>query len=96
MLGARAMALVRLKEFDQAAEWAIKAAARPNAHAHILGIAAYSLALAGQIEEARGYLATIRRALPRYGVEDLLTAMQFDPAGGGPVSPGRKAHARVA
>jgi DNA-binding SARP family transcriptional activator len=81
MLGARAMALVRLKEFDQAAEWAIKAAARPNAHAHILGIAAYSLALAGRIEEARGYLATIRRALPRYGVENLLTAMQFDPAG---------------
>ena len=30
MLGARAMALVRLKEFDQAATGAIKAAARPT------------------------------------------------------------------
>ena len=32
MLGARAMALVRLGRFDEAAEWAVKAAARPNAH----------------------------------------------------------------
>ncbi len=42
MLGVRALALVRLSEFEEAAEWAIKAAARPNAHVHILGIAAIS------------------------------------------------------
>ena len=40
MLGARAMALVRLGRFEEAADWAVKAAARPNAHAHILAIAA--------------------------------------------------------
>ena len=39
MLGARAMALVRLGRFEEAADWAIKAAARPNAHAHIMAIA---------------------------------------------------------
>src|SRR5262249_52481957 len=39
MLGARAMAHVRLGQFDQAAEWAVKAAARPNAHIIILAIA---------------------------------------------------------
>jgi Flp pilus assembly protein TadD len=81
MLGARAMALVRLGRFDEAAEWGVKAAARPNAHAHIYGIATYSLALAGRLDEARSYLAKIRQTLPSYGVEDLLTAMRFEPAG---------------
>ena len=81
MLGARAMALVRLGRFDEAADWAVKAAARPNAHAHILAIAAYSLALAGRLDEARAYLAAIRKTLPRYGVDDFLTAMQFSPEG---------------
>ena len=47
MLGARAMALVRLGRFEEAADWAVKAAARPNAHPHILAIAAFSLALCG-------------------------------------------------
>jgi hypothetical protein len=32
MLGARAMALVRLGRLDEAADRAVKAAARPNAH----------------------------------------------------------------
>jgi TolB-like protein len=81
MLGARAMALVRLCRFEEAADWAIKAAARPNAHAHILGIATYSLALADRRDEARVYLAAIRKTLPHYGVDDFLTAMQFSPEG---------------
>jgi TolB-like protein len=81
MLGARAMALVRLGRFDEAAEWGIKAAARPNAHAHILAIAAYSLALAGRRDEARAYLASVHKMLPHYGVDDFLTAMQFSPEG---------------
>ena len=81
MLGTRAMALVRLGRFDEAADWAVKAAARPNAHEQILGIATYSLALAGRFEEARAYLAAIHKTLPRYNVEDFLTAMQFDAAG---------------
>jgi DNA-binding SARP family transcriptional activator len=81
MFGARAMALVRLGRFDEAAEWGIKAAARPNAFAHIKAIAAYSLALAGRPDEGRNYLAAIHKALPRYGAKDLVTAMQFDPQG---------------
>ena len=82
MLGARAMALVRLGRFEEAADWAIKAAARPNAHAHILAIAAYSLALAGRLDEARAYLASIHKALPHYRVDDFLTAMHFSPEDG--------------
>jgi DNA-binding SARP family transcriptional activator len=81
MLGARAMALVRLEKFDEAAEWGIKAAARPNAHPHILAIAAYALALADRADEARPYVASIRKAVPGYRVDDFLTAMQFDSAG---------------
>lgn len=81
MLGARAMALVRLERFDEATDWAVKAAARPNAHAHILAIAAYSLALAGRLDEARSQMATIQKRFPRYRVEDFLTAMQFAPEG---------------
>jgi tetratricopeptide (TPR) repeat protein len=81
MLGARAMALVRLGRFDEAADWGMKAAARPNAHAHILAIAALSLALAGRLDEARAQLASIRRTLPRYRVDDFLTAMRFAPEG---------------
>jgi DNA-binding SARP family transcriptional activator len=81
MLGARAMALVRLGRFEEAADWAAKAAARPNAHSHILAIAAYSLALAGSLDEARAYAAGIHRTLPRYGVADFLGAFRFDPHG---------------
>jgi DNA-binding SARP family transcriptional activator/Tfp pilus assembly protein PilF len=81
MLGARAMALVRLGQFDEAAEWAVKAAARPNAHAHILAIAACSLALAGSLDEARTYAAAIHKRLPRYAADDFLRAFQFEPDG---------------
>lgn len=78
MLGSRAMALVRLGRFEEAANWGIKAAGRPNAHVHIQAIAAYALALAGRDGEARDHLAAIHRALPRYSVDDFLTAMRFD------------------
>lgn len=81
MLGARAMALVRLDRFDEAADWAVKAAARPNAHQHILAIATYSLALAGRLREARVHAAALHAKAPRYGVADFLAAFQFDTHG---------------
>ena len=81
MLGARAMALARLGRFDEAADWGVNAAARPNAHAHILAIAALSLVLAGRLGEARAQLAAIHSALPHYRVDDFLAAMQFAPDG---------------
>ncbi|WP_406857317.1 tetratricopeptide repeat protein [Alsobacter sp. KACC 23698] len=77
MLGARAMALVRLGRYEEAAEWAVRAAARPNAHAQIRAIAAFSLALAGRVEDARGYLSAIHQTVPGYRVADFLSAMQF-------------------
>ena len=79
MLGTRAMALLRLGQFDEAADWAVKAAARPNAHAHILAIAAQCLALAGRADEARIFTALIHKALPNYRLDDFLSAFQFSP-----------------
>jgi DNA-binding SARP family transcriptional activator/Tfp pilus assembly protein PilF len=77
MFGARAMALVRIGRFDEAAEWGVKAADRPNAHPHILAIAAFCLGLAGRIDEGRAYLAAVHKALPHYRIDDFLVAMQF-------------------
>lgn len=77
MLAVRALALVRLGRLDEAADWAVKAAARPNAHVHILAIAAYCLAMAGRIEEARGFLASLHKAMPSYRVDDLLAAFRL-------------------
>jgi DNA-binding SARP family transcriptional activator len=90
MLGARAMALVRLRRFEEAAQWGIKAAARPNAHAHIMAIAAYSLGLAGRRDEARAYITTIRRTVPDYRIDNFLTAMRFSPDGAALFSEGAR------
>jgi DNA-binding SARP family transcriptional activator len=79
MLGARAMAHVRLGQFEEAAEWALKAAARPNAHAIILAIAAHCLALAGRLDEARGYAAAMRKTLPHYSSDDFIGTFRFGP-----------------
>jgi DNA-binding SARP family transcriptional activator/TolB-like protein/Tfp pilus assembly protein PilF len=79
MLATRAIALVRLGRFDEAADWAIKAAARPNAHAHILMVAAHCLALAGRRDEARSTAARIRDAFPHYRIGDFFDAFRFAP-----------------
>ena len=81
MLATRAMALVRLGRFEEAADWAVKAAARPNAFPHIHAIAAFSLALAGSLEQARSHAAAARRTAPRYSLAEFLTTFPFDPEG---------------
>jgi DNA-binding SARP family transcriptional activator len=78
MMGARAMAHARLGEYAEAAEWALKAAARPNAHVIILAIAAHCLALAGRQNEARNFVAAIRKTLPDYGADDFIATFRFD------------------
>lgn len=78
MLAARAMALMRLGRHDEAADWAMKAAARPNAHVHVVSFAAHSVALAGRIDEARALTASVRRQRPGYGIDDFLKAFRFD------------------
>jgi tetratricopeptide (TPR) repeat protein len=77
MLATRALAHIRLEQRDEAADWAVKATARPNAHAHILAIAAQCLALVNRLEEARRYVTRIREQRPAYTVEDFLRAFRF-------------------
>ncbi|TIX70643.1 MAG: transcriptional regulator, partial [Mesorhizobium sp.] len=59
-------------------EWALKAAARPNAHIIILAIAAHCLALAGRQDEARTFAAAIRKTLPDYRADDFIATFRFD------------------
>jgi hypothetical protein len=77
MLAAEALAHARLGNFDEAAAWAQKAASRPNAHMHVVAIAAHCFALAGRLDEARVYAARIRSVMPGYGIDDFFTAFRF-------------------
>lgn len=79
MLGARAMAHVRLGQYEEAADWALMAAARPNAHIIILAIAAHCLALADRLDEARNLVAVIRQTIPNFRVADFLATFRFAP-----------------
>jgi TolB-like protein/DNA-binding SARP family transcriptional activator/Tfp pilus assembly protein PilF len=79
MFGARALGLIRLGEFEEGAEWAVKAAKRPNAHVHILVIAALCLALVGRHAEAQTYLAAVHRQVAGFRVDDFLAAFHFTP-----------------
>jgi len=79
MLGSRALALFRLGEYEAAADWAMKAASRPNAHAHILAIAAHCLAVVGRLDEARSFAVAIHRENPQYCTSDYLNAFHFPP-----------------
>ncbi|HEV8389979.1 MAG TPA: BTAD domain-containing putative transcriptional regulator [Dongiaceae bacterium] len=77
MLATKALGYARLGRFDDAADWAIKSAMRPNAHTHILAIAAQCLALAGRGDEARAYSSRIHQARPEYSMEDFLSSFHF-------------------
>lgn len=78
MLASRALAHVRLGELDEAVSWALRAVGRPNAHAHILAIAASALSLVNRHDEARTLVGRIREQVGSYDVERLLRAFHFD------------------
>nr|WP_148227709.1 transcriptional regulator [Fulvimarina pelagi] len=79
MYGAKAMANVRLGRFDEAADCALRAMARPNAHIIIRQIAALCLALAGREDEARVVAANIRASLPGYRIDEFFRTFKFPP-----------------
>jgi DNA-binding SARP family transcriptional activator/TolB-like protein len=78
MLASRALAHIRLGQVEEAADWAVKATGRPNAHVHILAIAVESLVLSDRRDEARVFAARIRERAPAYTVGDFLRAFRFD------------------
>jgi DNA-binding SARP family transcriptional activator len=77
MLGAKALAHARLGHYAEAADIGIKATLRPNAHAHVLAIAAQCLALADRGDEARAFWARIQQARPEYSMDDFLSSFHF-------------------
>jgi DNA-binding SARP family transcriptional activator len=77
MLASRALAHVRLGQFEEGATWALNAAARPNIHVHIRAIAANCLAAASRLDEARAFVASIHKTHPKYGIADYLAAFRF-------------------
>jgi hypothetical protein len=72
---------VRLGCFPEAAEAAGSAAARPNAHAHIFAIAAFSLALHGALDEARVHATEAGRLHPGYTLAHFRNAFRLDREG---------------
>jgi DNA-binding SARP family transcriptional activator/Flp pilus assembly protein TadD len=79
MLASRALGLARLGQHEEAAEWAIKGAARPNAHQHIIAIASFTLALSNRMPEAGEYAKKIRERVPDYSMADFLGAFRMAP-----------------
>ena len=77
MLAVRSLALLRLGRYEEAAEWSLRSASRPNAHVHIMAVAMFCLAMAGRREEARGFAAAIHRTHPAYRIEDFLLAFRL-------------------
>lgn len=67
---------MRLGRHDEA-DYALKATARPNAHVHILSIAAHCVALAGRLDVARQLADEIQRRAPGYTVADWLSAFRL-------------------
>lgn len=78
MLATNALSHVRLGNYDEAASWALKAIARPNAHKHISSIALHCLAAADRLDEARAIAAQIRRNDASYGIDQFLASFRFD------------------
>ena len=79
MLASRAMALLRLGRYEEAADWATRSTARPNAHVHIRAIAMFCLALAGRVAEAKALAAAVQREHPGYGFADFEQAFRLGP-----------------
>ena len=69
---------MRLGRHDEAADAALKAAARPNAHLHIRALAMHALSLAGRVEEARPLAAALRREAGHYDLDAFFRAFRLD------------------
>ena len=77
MQASRAMAHLRLGQYDRAATWGVRAIGQWNAHVHTWAIAAHCLVAAGRTEQARSIVGRIRKMQPGYGVHDYLSAMHY-------------------
>jgi TolB-like protein/DNA-binding winged helix-turn-helix (wHTH) protein len=77
MLAVQALNATLLGRSDEGANLADRAVQQPNAHYHILAIAAFCNAAAGRNEVSQAYLARLRAAHPGYGITDYLRAFPY-------------------
>lgn len=77
MIGVRAFSLGMAGEFEQAAKLMAMSIRQPNAHYHMVAMAAVCNALAGHEDAARRDLRRLLQARPRYGLTDFLRAFPF-------------------
>ena len=77
MIGVRAFSLGMAGEFEQAAKLMAISIRQPNAHYHMVAMAALCDALAGHVEDARRDLRRLLQARPGYGLMDFLRAFPF-------------------
>ena len=66
----RAFALFRLGRYEEAAEWATRAARKTNAQVQAHGLSALILAIAGKLEDALREVGVVRRLRPNYTIDD--------------------------
>lgn len=77
MIGVRGFSLALAGQFDEAARLMTLAIGEPNAHYHMVAMAAVCDALAGRDDAARRHRARLVAARPGYGAPDFLRAFQF-------------------
>jgi TolB-like protein/Flp pilus assembly protein TadD len=79
MYAVRAQNLAFLGQHAEAATFATRAAHQPNAHYHVVAIAAFCNLLAERLEAAREHYGRLRGARPDYSVESFLRAFRHQP-----------------
>jgi TolB-like protein len=77
MFGVRAQNLALLGQYEEAADFGLRAAEQPNVHHHVLAIGAYCNLLAGRHAEALVLYRRVLAARPGYSVQDFLRACPF-------------------
>jgi TolB-like protein len=77
MIGLRGFSLAMTGQYDQAAKLMAISIRQPNAHFHMLAMAAVCDVLAGNANAARSDLRRLLKARPGYGANDFLRAFQL-------------------
>jgi hypothetical protein len=77
MIGVRAFSLAMAGEYAEGAKLMAVSIRQPNAHYHMIAMAAVCDALAGHEDAARRNLRRLLQAKPAYGLMDFLRAFPF-------------------
>jgi TolB-like protein/DNA-binding winged helix-turn-helix (wHTH) protein len=77
MCAALACALFRLERYEEAADWALKVAQQPNAHAHARAMSALVLAGAGRLEESFREMSVVHNLRPGFSIDDFFSSFRL-------------------